>query len=43
MWNLLEQGQVPCATDKFKKIFFTYQPSKESEGFILKPYGFESE
>lgn len=43
MWNLMEKGQFPFVTDKFKQTYFIYQSNKESDGFLLRPYGLESE
>ncbi|XP_043266533.1 uncharacterized protein [Venturia canescens] len=36
LWSLMEFGKFPGTG--FKKAFFTYQPSKESDGFVFRPW-----
>lgn len=36
MWSLMEFGKFPGIS--FKRAFFTYQPSKESDGFVFRPW-----
>ncbi|KAH0557940.1 hypothetical protein KQX54_013104 [Cotesia glomerata] len=40
-WNQLQFDN--CTSDLlFKRTYFIYQPAKEANGFILKPYGLQS-
>ncbi|CAD6211163.1 GSCOCG00010959001-RA-CDS [Cotesia congregata] len=40
-WNQLQFDN--CTSDLlFKRSYFIYQPAKEADGFILKPYGLQS-
>ncbi|XP_015125893.1 uncharacterized protein LOC107047619 [Diachasma alloeum] len=40
MWNLMIHDKNPNVN--FKKSYYMYQASKEGDGYLLKPYGFEA-
>ncbi|XP_074108378.1 uncharacterized protein LOC141533403 [Cotesia typhae] len=40
-WNQLQFDNYTSDL-LFKRTYFIYQPAKEADGFILKPYGFQS-